>query len=409
MNIFEYKGRNQHGEVMTGTIESSNAETVAKWMKDMGISPIAIQEQRNKQKDQPKWMRDLQGGGSLKLVDLMLFTRQMGTMMKAGVPIMQALAGIQKSSANPMLIEVIRDIRSHLDKGLELSRAMSHHPKFFDSYYISMIRVGEDSGQLEEIFRRLHEQLEFDKNIAHKIKGALRYPTFVVIAIGIAIAIMALFVIPVFAKTYAQFNATLPTVTLILLGFSDLAVHYWWAGIVLIGLCFYGFKLYTDLPEGRYNWDKLKLRIPIIGSILKKATLARFCRSFATASNSGVPLVLAFTLVSKVVDNAFFEERILQMRDAVERGESILRVAQTSSIFNALELQMIAVGEETGDIEGMLNEVADLYTEEVEYEVSQLSQSIEPILLGFMGALVLLLMLGIFMPMWDLGKVAMHK
>jgi MSHA biogenesis protein MshG len=153
----------------------------------------------------------------------------------------------------------------------------------------------------------------------------------------------------------------------------------------------------------------LKLKFPVVGGILNKATLARFCRSFATASKSGIPLVQAFTLVSRVVDNAFFEERILLMRDGVERGESMLRVAQSAGIFTPIELQMISVGEETGDIDGMLNQVADMYQEEVEYEVGRLSETIEPLLLAFMGVLILLMMLGIFVPMWDLGTVAFQK
>lgn len=409
MDIYEYKGRNQHGEIMQGTIESSTPQTVAKWMMDMGIAPIQIQVQGNKLKSQPQWVRELQGGGPPKLVEILLFTRQMGTMIRAGVPIMQALAGIQKSTANPMLVEVLRDIRTNLDKGLELSMAMSRHPKVFSDYYVSMVKVGEDSGQLEEIFKRLHEQLEFDKHMAQKIKGALRYPSFVLIAISIAIGIMAFFVIPVFAKTYSKFNADLPLLTQIILAVSSFVVNYWWVVIGMIVAAIVAFIMYVGQPKGRYDWDKFKLSIPVVGKILKKATLARFCRSFATASNSGVPLVQAFTLVSRVVSNAYFEERILLMRDGVERGESMLRVAQTSAIFNPLELQMIAVGEETGDIEGMLNQVADLYTEEVEYEVGRMSETIEPILLAFMGVLVLILMLGVFMPMWDLGNVAMKK
>jgi len=409
MDIFEYIGRNQHGEITQGVIESSTPQAVAKWMMDSGISPIQIQAQGNKLKGQPQWLLAMQGGGHPRLVDMLLFTRQMGTMVKAGVPIMQALAGIQKSTANQMLVEVIRDIRANLDKGVELSRAMSRHPKIFNDYYVSMVRVGEDSGQLEEIFKRLYEQLEFDKLLAQKIKGAMRYPTFVIIAISIAIAIMTIFVIPVFAKTFAKFHAALPLVTQILLAVSDFSVHYWWLVLAIIGAAIVAFKFYIDQPKGRYAWDKFKLKIPIVGSILKKATLARFCRSFATASNSGVPLVQAFTLVSRVVSNAYFEERILLMRDGVERGESMLRVAQNAAIFNPLELQMIAVGEETGDIEAMLNQVADLYREEVEYEVGRISESIEPILLAFMGVLVLILMLGVFLPMWDLGRVATQK
>lgn len=409
MDIFEYKGRNKRGEIMQGTIESPNPAAVSAWLIAAGIAPIRIQVQESKFKGQPAWLRALQGGDSLSLRDLLLFTRQMGTMVKAGVPMIEALAGIQKSTASQALVGVLRDIRADLERGVELSGAMARHPKFFNDYYVSMVKVGEGSGQLEEIFKRLHEQIDFEKHMSQKIKGALRYPTFVIIAISIAVAIMTLFVIPVFAQTYKGMHASLPTITLLLLAVSKFSVDYWWAVLAMISSSFYAFKLFIDQPKGRYTWDKFKLRLPIMGSIIKKATLARFCRSFATASKSGVPLVQAFTLVSRVVDNAFFEERILLMRDGVERGESLLLTAQAAGIFTPLELQMISVGEDTGDVDGMLNQVADMYREEVEYEVSRLSESIEPILLAFMGVLVLILMLGVFLPVWQLGKVALVK
>lgn len=409
MDLFEYKGRNKRGEIMRGVVESANPHAVATWMMEAGIAPIHIKVQDDELKDQPAWLRALHGGGSLNLRDLLLFTRQMGTMVKAGVPMMEALAGIQKSTANQALAGVLRDVRADLERGLELSSAMSHHPKFFNDYYVSMVKVGEGTGTLEEIFKRLHEQIVFEKHMNQKIKGALRYPTFVVIAVSIAIAIMTIFVIPVFAKIFVKFHASLPFLTLLLLAVSDFAVHYWWVVLAMIGGGFSAFTLYIKQPDGRYAWDKFKLRIPIAGGIIKKAVLARFCRSFATASKSGIPLVLAFTLVSRVVDNAFFEERILLMREGVERGESMLRVAQTAGIFTPLELQMISVGEDTGDIDGMLDQLADMYQEEVEYEVSRLSETIEPILLAFMGVLVLILMLGIFLPMWQLGQIATAK
>ncbi len=409
MDTFEYKGRNKRGEVMQGTIESPNAQAVASWMLDSGIAPIRIGLHKDNQGKQPAWLLALQVGGPINIRDRLLFTRQMRTMIRSGVPMMQALEGIQKSSANPVLIDLLQDVRANLDKGVELSGALARHPKYFDDYYVSMVRVGEGTGRLEEVFKRLHEQLEFEKMIKQKIKGAMRYPMFVMIAISVAIAIMALFVIPVFAKVYAKFHATLPFLTLALLAISDFAVHYWWAVLIVIAGVIYAFKLYIKQPHGRYAWDKLKLKFPVVGGILNKATLARFCRSFATASKSGIPLVQAFTLVSRVVDNAFFEERILLMRDGVERGESMLRVAQSAGIFTPIELQMISVGEDTGDIDGMLNQVADMYQEEVEYEVGRLSETIEPLLLAFMGLLILLMMLGIFVPMWDLGTVAFQK
>lgn len=409
MDIFEYKGRNKLGEIMRGTIESPSAHAVATWMINSGIAPIQIKTQSNKLQGQPAWLISLQGADVLSRRDLLLFTRQMGTMVKSGIPMMQALMGIQKSTNNPVLIDLLREIRADLDKGIELSGAMARHPKVFNDYYVSMVGVGENTGQLEEIFKRLHEQLVFEKHMIEKIKSALRYPSFVMIAIFIAISVMVLFVIPAFAKFYAKLHASLPFLTIALLETSRIAVAYWWIILAAISGCIYGFNRYTKLPTGRYKWDKFKLRLPILGNIIKKATLARFCRSFATASKSGVPLVQAFTLVSRVVDNAFFEERILLMRSGVERGESMLSVAQSAGVFSPLELQMISVGEDTGDVDGMLNQVADLYQEEVEYEVGRLSETVEPLLLSVMGVLVLIIMLGVFLPMWDLGTVILQR
>jgi MSHA biogenesis protein MshG len=403
MEVFEYKGRSSRGEIMTGTIESPSQDAVAQWMLTTGISPITINVQRDSAREAPAWLRRIMEHGALKIRDLLLFTRQMATMVKAGVPMIQSLASIQKSTINTALVRILRGIRADLEKGADLSTALSHHPKLFNEYYVAMVRVGENSGQLEEIFRRLFAQIEFEDHMQKKIKSALRYPSFVLIAIAIAVGILTLFVIPVFATFFDKFGATLPLMTRILIGASNFAVNYWWVVLGVIAGCFYGFKLFVGQPSGRYTWDKFKLRIPIAGGILKKATLARFCRALATASKSGVPLVQAFTLVSRVVDNAFYEERILAMRAGIERGESMLRVSQAAGIFMPLELQMIAVGEETGDIDGMLAKVADIYQEDVEYEIGRLSETIEPIIMLAMGILVLILMLGIFMPMWQLG------
>ena len=405
MDNFTYEGRNQRGELIKGKIESPNQQAVAQWMLGTGITPVMIRP-IPQAKPQPQWLTKIQGQGSLSPTELLLFTRQMGTMVKAGLPLLQALAGMQKSSTNIRLVALLGAIREDLDKGLELSTAMARHPKFFDDYYVSMIRVGEGAGQLEEIFVRLFAQLEFERDMKQKIKGALRYPTFVVIAISVAIGILAIFVIPVFAKVYASMKVQLPPLTRLLLAVSDFAVHYWWLVIVVIMTAIYGFRLYLKQPEGRYRWDKFKLKLPLIGSILSKAGIARFCLSFSIACRSGVPIDQAFTLVAKVVDNAFYEERINQMRDGITRGETMLRISQSAGIFKAMELQMIAVGEATGELEKMMGQVAEMYQEEVQYEVGRLGSAIEPILLAVMGGLVLVLMLGIFLPLWDLGQLA---
>ena len=374
-------------------------------MMGTGIVPVKISADAKKD-DTDSVLGRLKGRGTLTATDLLLFTRQLGTMVRAGLPLMQALSGMQKSSGNPKLAALLGKLREDLDQGLELSQAMARHPEFFDDYYVSMIRVGEGAGRLDEVFVRLFAQLEFERDMRQKIKGALRYPTFVVIAIAIAVAILTIFVIPVFAKVYAGMKVELPLLTRVLLAVSDFAVNWWWAVLAFLGACFYGFRLWTGQPAGRYRWDKFKLRLPLVGSIFNKAGIARFCLSFSIACKSGVPIDQAFTLVAKVVDNAFFERRIHGMREGITRGETMLQIAQASGIFQAMELQMISVGEATGEMEKMMEQVAQMYQEELQYEVSRLGDAIEPILLAVMGGLVLVLMLGIFLPLWDLGQLA---
>ena len=403
MPIFDYKGRNKQGDLMAGKIDSMNIQSVAGWLMSVGITPIIIKPQAEPTR-LPKWIRALQSSTIVSDVEVLLFTKQMGTMVRAGVPMMQALAGIQKSTSRERFADVIQVLRNDLDKGLELSGAMARHPKYFSEYYVSMVRLGEGTGRLDEAFQRMFAQLEFEKHMKQKIKGALRYPTFVFTAIAIAIAVLSLWVIPVFAKVYAGMKVELPFLTRLLLAVSDFAVNYWWAVLAIAVLAIFGFRAYVSTTRGRYRWDKAKLKFPVFGTIIIKATIARFAFTFASATRSGMPLVSAFSLVSRVVENAFYEERILLMRDGVERGDSILRVATSAGIFSPLELQMMAVGEDTGNMDEMVEQVAKMYQEEVDYEVGRLSESIEPILLAAMGVLVTVLMLGIFLPLWDLGS-----
>ncbi len=405
MQHFLYEGRNRRGELVKGRIESPTTQAVAQWMMGSGIVPVKISADAMKG-EQDSVLGRLKGRGKLTPTDLLLFTRQLGTMVRAGLPLMQALSGMQKSSGNPKLAALLGKLREDLDQGLELSQAMARHPEFFDDYYVSMIRVGEGAGRLDEVFARLFAQLEFERDMRQKIKGALRYPTFVVIAIAIAVAILTIFVIPVFAKVYAGMKVELPLLTRVLLAVSDFAVNWWWAVLAFLGACFYGFRLWVGQPAGRYRWDKFKLRLPLVGGIFNKAGIARFCLSFSIACKSGVPIDQAFTLVAKVVDNAFFERRIHGMREGITRGETMLQIAQASGIFQPMELQMISVGEATGEMEKMMEQVAQMYQEELQYEVSRLGDAIEPILLAVMGGLVLVLMLGIFLPLWDLGQLA---
>jgi len=302
---------------------------------------------------------------------------------------------------------MLKDLRASLDSGRDLSTAMRRHPKVFEPFYISMVRVGELTGALEEVFLRLFNHLEFEREIKSQVATALRYPIFVIVVMGVAVVIVNIFVIPAFARIFASFKAELPLVTRMLLGFSDFMVQYWPALLGLVAGAYVMFRVWVGTPGGRYIWDRIKLRIPIAGKIVLKATLARFARSLSIALKSGVPIVQALSVVEQVVDNAYVGQRIGQIRDGVERGESLLRTAVTTGVFTPVVLQMISVGEEAGELDDLLGEVAEMYQREVEYQLKTLSSQIEPILIVMLGVLVLILALGVFLPMWDLGQAAL--
>jgi MSHA biogenesis protein MshG len=315
---------------------------------------------------------------------------------------------LQESSQNPSFSLLLQDMRESLDSGRELSAAMRRHPKVFSPFYVSMVQVGEMTGMLDETFIRLYEHLEFERDMRERIQTAMRYPSFVIMAMVIAMVIINLFVIPAFAKVYAGFHAELPTITRMLIGFSGFMVDYWMLMLAMVIGAVMTFRFYISTIDGHYKWDRSKFKLPVVGSIILKATLSRFARGMALSFKSGMPILQGMNVVAMVVDNEFMRSRIEQMRDGIERGESILRTASTSGVFNPVVLQMIAVGEESGDMDGMMYEVADMYEREVKYEVATLSSKIEPILIVTLGIMVLILALGVFLPMWDLGKAALH-
>ncbi|HEX7454714.1 MAG TPA: type II secretion system F family protein [Gallionella sp.] len=409
MGVFAYKGRNTRGDMAEGTLDGDDSGAVADQLLSMGITPIDIKPFRGSSLKQPDWLKRTFTEKPITPMDLMLFSRQMYTLLKAGVPILRALAGSQESTQNPTFAAMLQDLRESLDSGRELSAALRRHPKVFSPFYISMVQVGEMTGMLDQTFIRLYEYLDFERDMKERIVTAVRYPMFVVIAMAIAIVIINLFVIPTFAKVYAGFHAELPSVTKMLLGFSAFMVNYWLLMLaILIGVVMF-IRYYINTSDGRYNWDRYKLRLPIVGPIILKATLSRFARSLALSFKSGMPILQGMNVVGMVVDNEFMRSRIEQMRDGIERGESILRTAVAAGVFNPVVLQMIAVGEEAGDLDGLMFEVAQMYEQEVKYEVATLSSKIEPILIVSLGVLVLILALGVFLPMWDLGKAAMHS
>lgn len=409
MPYFSYKARNANGELLQGVLEAADSGACADHLLGIGIVPVEIAAAEGpEQVSRGGWLdRLLQP--PVGTLEVMLFSRHMHTLLKAGVPILRALSGLRESTRNKRLNAVLEDIGEGLDSGRELNESLRRHPDVFSPFYVAMVRVGEATGRLEEVFLRLFEHLEFDRHTREQIRAALRYPAFVVGVMGVALTIINLFVIPAFVKVYRGFHTELPLMTRALIAFSDFTVHYWPALLALAALLVLAARAYLKTPGGRYQWDKYKLRLPIVGSIVEKATLARFARSMSLAGRSGVPILQALGLVGQVVDNDYVGGRVEQMRIAVERGESILRAAAATGIFTPVVLQMVAVGEETGALDELMDGVAGMYEREVEYQVKNLSADIEPLLILAIGAMVLVLALGVFLPIWDIGRAMLHR
>ena len=408
MPFFAYKGRDGRGEAVHGVLEGADSGAVAGQLFSSGIVPLEINPSAPP-REKNEFLERLLKRGQVSHTDVLLYSRQMFTLLKAGVPIMGALKGLEDSTENRYFAGVVRDVRESLDTGRELSASLARHPNVFSQFYTSMVSVGEQTGRLEEVFLRLFEHLEFEKFMREQIKAALRYPSFVIATMGVAIVVINIFVIPAFAKVYKGFKTELPLMTKVLINFSNFMADNWYfllAGFV--GLIF-AFRAWTGTARGRMQWDRMKLRIPIAGPIVLKATLARFARSFSMAFRSGVPVTSALAMVAGTVDNVYVADRINRMREGVERGESVLRTARDAKVFTPVVLQMIAVGEESGALDDLTGEIADLYQREVEYEIKNLSAQIEPILIVALGVMVLILALGVFLPIWDLGNAALGK
>ena len=411
MPRYAYTGRAASGAV-SGELDGIDASAVATLLQSRGVTPLQILASTGKASQAPASTGlDLHKLFEPKVLpaDVMLFSRQLHTLLRAGVPILRALAGLQDSAVNPAMKKTLAAVRASLESGIELSVCFAQQGGVFDHFYVAMVRVGEMTGRLDEIFMRLFKHIEFEQFMRQQVRSAVRYPSFVVSAMAAAVGVINALVIPAFADVFKSFNAELPLATRMLVASSQFTLAYGWAlaGAGVAG--FFGLRRWIATPAGRLAWDQFRLRVPLAGPIVQKATLSRFARSLSLALKSGVPVEQALSVVAQTVDNAYIARKVDAMRDAVERGDTILRSAMASGIFTPVVLQMIAVGEETGAVDELMEEIAELYTNEVQYELKTLSQQIEPILIVFLGALVLLLALGVFLPLWDLGRVSLKK
>lgn len=407
MSQFRYTGRDAQGSKVSGSRESGSADNLASELLAERITPLSIEEQAAQGNDDVlASIKELLRRKRVDLEELIIFCRQMYSLSKAGVPIIRAIGGLAESHRNEYFREVLQAVRSDLEGGMSMAVSLNAHPKVFSTLFISMISVGENTGQLDQAFRQLSGYLEMERETRKRIKQATRYPLFVLSAMGVALVVINMFVIPAFAKVFEQFKAELPWPTRVLIGTSDFFQNYWWLLLLLFAGAIYGFIRWSATDAGALKWDQIKLRLPIVGGVFERIALARFTRTFAMMYRAGVPLLQTLSINSASVGNLFIGQAILGMREGVERGEALTSTASNSGLFTPLVLQMMAVGEETGSLDDLFVEVADFYEQEVDYDLKQLADAIEPILIVAMGVMVLVLALGVFLPMWDLASVA---
>lgn len=420
MANYHYKGRDNQGSLVTGDIDASSADEVASELITRAITPIEIQQVKltpNSSKAAndrgPKDKKPVTtteainvflAGRRIDISELIIFSRQMYSLTKAGLPLDRSLAGLQSSMKNKAFKKVLRDIINSLENGLNLSSSMGRHPKVFTPLFLALVSVGESTGQLDLAFREVSRYLELEKKTNKQMKSATRYPIFVMSAIAIALGVITYYVIPVFADTFERLGAELPYETRILIGVSDFVVANWAYMIASVIATVFAWHAWVNSPPGRYTWDHLKMHLPIIGGVFERIALGRFARTFGMVMRAGVPIVQGLGVVAGAVGNKFIGRRVLRMREGISRGETLYNTAVQSNMFSQLVLQMISVGEESGTIDDLMAEVADFYDSEIEYDLKKLGDAIEPILIIFIAGIVLVLALGVFLPIWDLNS-----
>ena len=397
--MFKYQAKDRQGKLHQGVVEAMNPAAAADSILKRDFIPMSIVETKDSgdafdvmQYFDPK----------VGLDEQIVFCRQMYSLLKAGIPIIRAIVGLADTTTHKRFSEALNDLAKQLEQGRNLSSAMASHKKVFNRLMISLVVVGESTGKLEDAFLQLATYFEREQETRKRIKSAMRYPTFVILALVAAMFILNIFVIPTFADMFSKFHTELPLMTRILINTSDFFVDYWLLLIIAMVMSTLGVRNYIRSDAGRLKWDRIKLKLPLVGSIIERSLLARYSRSFAMILKAGVPMTTGLTLVSEAVDNRYMETKVIEMRRGIEKGESLLRVSRNSGLFTQLVLQMVSVGEETGQVDELLQESAEFYEREVDFDLKSLTAKIEPILISAVAVMVLVLALGIFTPMWDM-------
>ncbi|WP_417580404.1 type II secretion system F family protein [Nitrincola sp.] len=396
---FQWEGKDRSGNRSKGKIDAENVAIAKSLLRKQGINPNKVSKQSSMSllgsKNKP-----------IKPLDIAFFTRQMATMMKSGVPLLQGLEIVANGTEKVKLKELTYDIRNDVNGGTDFSTALSNHPKYFDELTCSLVRAGEQSGALETMLDRIATYKEKIESLKAKIKKAMTYPAAVV-AVGIIVsAILLVKVVPQFQDIFRSFGADLPAFTLFVIGLSDLAQQYWFFALIGFVLLGFGFTKLMEKSQKFHNAvDRFVLKIPVLGAILYKAAIARFARTLSTTFAAGVPLVSALDSAAGAAGNVVFRTAIIQVRNGVSTGQSLQNAVNMTGIYPAMVTQMIAIGEEAGSLDTMLDKIATFYEEEVDNAVDNLSSLLEPLIMVVLGTLVGGLVIAMYLPIFQLGNV----
>jgi type IV pilus assembly protein PilC len=392
--VFDWEGKDRSGKTVRGEMRAIGENQVMASLRRQGITPGKVRKRR------------MRSGKKITPKDLTLFTRQLATMMKAGVPLLQAFDIVARGNSNPSVTRLLTDIRNDVETGTSLSAAFRKYPLYFDSLYCNLVEAGEQAGILDQLLDRLAVYMEKTEGIKSKIKSALMYPTAVVVVAFVVVSVIMIFVIPAFKQVFTSFGADLPAPTLFVIGMSEFFVAYWWLifGAIGGGLYFF-FQAWKRSKRMQQFMDRLLLKIPVFGTLIDKSCIARWTRTLSTMFAAGVPLVEALDSVGGASGNAVYEEATVKIQQEVSTGTSLTAAMTNANLFPSMVLQMCAIGEESGSIDHMLGKAADFYEAEVDDMVAGLSSLMEPIIIVFLGGLIGGIVVSMYLPIFKLGQV----
>ena len=400
---FQYKVRDRGGKLVEGQLDADNAQLVVSKLRSMGYVPIEIQQQGGK-----SLSKDVKLPGfsdRVKLKDVAVFSRQFATMINSGLSLLRSLYILAEQTENKALAEITNQVRMDVERGASLSAALAKHPKAFSRLYVSMVRAGEIGGVLDAVLLRLADTIEKQVELRRKVKSAMTYPAVVGALALLILTAMLLFIIPMFEDLYNELGGTLPAPTKVLITLSSLARKLWFLvlGAEIGGV--YAFRKWINSEDGRKKWDALKLKMPIFGPLVRKTALARFSRTLSALVRSGVPILESLDIVAETSGNSVVGHAARETQSAVKRGESLSKTLEDHPVFPPMVVQMMAVGEETGALDEMLDKIADFYDQEVEATVEALTSLIEPLLIVVMGVCVGGMVIALYLPMFNIIKL----